>query len=266
MKIIENAYATLDGAYYESGGLIEGTQRIPTNHPMPYWQQGNVENFLGIQKDSIKSPIKIDAALYVGRIPTHFGHFLLEGLPRLCDAPIMNIPIVGYVTDGFLPNGIKATPRESIDWIINTVVSKKFYTINEHTAFIVGKLYVPKLPIILSHSCPEPWRMSTIIEKIVKAARNKNKETPKEIDSLTLRTLNEKLDNTKEYSNPNSHISKQIAKVSYAKNLFGLTGSNTHISMFAQKNCRTHWEQRGDFNQTDRNQLICDLVKTYNKF
>jgi len=265
MEIVKNAYVTMEGAYYESGGIISGTQRIPTNHPMSYWQQGNEETRLAFKKDDLYLLDNIKDALYVGRIPTHFGHFLLEGLPRLCDAAIMNMPIVGYVTDGFLPEGIKATPRESINWVIKTITSEMFYELDGRTEFIVENLLVPELPMVLSCSCSEPWRMSAMIKKIVKAARSENKKIRKS-NKLFLSKKNEEYEGFHDFSNPDDHISKQIAKVSYAKSLHGVTGSNTHISMFAQKNCLTSWEQRGDFDQTDRNQLICDLVKTYNNF
>lgn len=114
MNIIKNSYVNRNGAYYNSGGLIEGTQRISINHQTKYWQQGNIENFLSLNVDNIGDEIKIKEAIYVGRIPTHFGHFIMEGMARLCDVVNINKPIIGYITDGYLPEGIKVTVSKNI--------------------------------------------------------------------------------------------------------------------------------------------------------
>ena len=114
MNIIKNSYVNRNGAYYNSGGLVEGTQRILINHQSIYWQQSNVENHLSLNINEIKDEIKIEEAIYIGRIPTHFGHFIMEGMARLCDVVNINKPIIGYITDGYLPEGIKPTPQKEI--------------------------------------------------------------------------------------------------------------------------------------------------------
>jgi len=266
MEKIKSAYVNQIGAYTRVCGLVEGTQRIPTNHRMEYWQQANTEIPLAIKTSNVKDASYIYEALYVGRIPTHFGHFLLEGLPRLCEAASMGIPIVGYITDGFLPEGIKPTPRKEINWVIKSITDQKFYQIKKDKNFFVENLYVPRLPIVISQSCSEPRRMTPMIHKIVKAAR-KEYIPDFSIENLYLKRTGEIIepDNSLTISDPISILAKQISTVSFAKKISGKTGSNTHISMFAQADCFTDWQQRGDFLQSDRNQLICDLIKTYNK-
>lgn len=265
MELVKDAYVDQSGAYYRSGGLIVGTQRIPNDHEMEYWQQANVETALA----KINRPAKtVDTAMYVGRIPTHFGHFLLEGLPRLCDAVSLNVPTIGYITDGFLPEGIVATPREEIEWAIRSITTSPFLALDKEDVFHVKTLLVPTLPIKLSHSCAEPWRMTPMIQKLIKKARSENKDIKKPIWGLYLRRSGEN-DIREEcdgyvLSDPSDKFSRQIAKVSYAPKLMGVTGSNTHLSMFAPASCETTWFSRGDSQQGDRNQLICDLVRTYN--
>jgi hypothetical protein len=266
MKIINNSYINRNGAYYNSGGLIEGTQRILINHQTKYWQQGNAENFLSLSIDNIKDEIKINEAIYIGRIPTHFGHFIMEGMARLCDVVNINKPIIGYITDGYLPEGIKPTPQKEIRWGIESATNEHCYEIHEDETDLVEKLYVPTLPYHLSHSCSEPWRMSSIIKKIVDCARNENIDIF-EIEKYCL----SRYEDTKEsrdfvYSDPTEPISRQIAKISLANELYGKVGSNTHLSIFAKSNAKTNWIPRGSYQEGDRNQLICDLVKTYNNF
>ena len=268
MQIIKNSFVDRDAAYHASGGIIYDTQRITKNHSMEYWQQGNCETFLGKKFGSVENIKIIDQALYVGRIPTHFGHLIMEGLARLCDAPSIRIPIIGYVTDGFLPEGIFPTPKKDVDWLISTITDQIFYQIEEGETYNVKNLYVPTLPYFLSQHCAEPWRMSDLIKKVVDQAQSLHGNNL-EVDDLYLIANNQNVD-TKylncKFSDPTSELSKQIAIASQAKKLYGNTGSNTHISIFAKKNCLTEWKQRGDFDQADRNQLICDLVKTYNLF
>jgi len=57
MEIIKKGYVNRNGAYYNSGGLIEGTQRILMNHQSNYWQQGNSENFMALNDDDVKNEV-----------------------------------------------------------------------------------------------------------------------------------------------------------------------------------------------------------------
>jgi hypothetical protein len=266
MEIIKNAFVNRNGSYYESGGIVDGTQRILTNHQTKYWQQGNVENMLAIDVNNIINLIEIKEAIYVGRIPMHFGHFIMEGMARLCDVVNLDKPIIGYITMGYLPDGIKSTPEKEIRWFISCATDQYFYEVNDDETYFVKNLFVPKLPYHLSQSCSEPWRMTNLIKKIVFDCRLKHSDI-NEIDVLYLKRNEEEVF-YKEcvISDPNSELSKQIAMVSKANKLIGKCGSNTHLSIFAKNNCFTEWTQRGNFNECDRNQLICDLIKTYNYF
>lgn len=84
MKIITEAIVNRGAAYNSVGGLITGTQRISEKHTIDYWQQANFSINLAIDINNLKDIKEIETAVYVGRIPTHFGHFLMEGLARLC--------------------------------------------------------------------------------------------------------------------------------------------------------------------------------------
>lgn len=269
MRIIKNAIVTPEAAYYPSGGIVEGTQRIPTSHLMPYWQQDNAEICLSRIFDLQNTySVAVPKALYAGRIPTHFGHFLLEGLPRLCDVGTFEAPVIGTVAKGVLPVGKAWMPEESMDWILSVIFdSINFVSPPTGVLLCVDNLYVPDLPLVLSQSCPEPWRMSDLISKIIQAARTKHPEIT-EIESLYLRYAGQNIAECEGHtpSDPTEPLSLQIAKVSMAKSLTGHAGSNTHISMFARQNAYTTWFWRHDFEQTNRNQLICDLVKTFNTF
>lgn len=266
MDIIKNSYVDRNACYHNSGGLIDGTQRILMNHQTKYWQQGNVENFLSLNIDNVKNQIKIEEAIYIGRIPTHFGHFIMEGMARLCDVVNISKPIIGYITDGYLPEGIKPTPQNEIRWIIQSATNETFYEINEDEIYLVETLYVPRLPYHLSHSCSEPWRMCSIIKKIVDKARKENPDIV-EIDRYCLNRYEDIKENSNfEYSDPTESISRQIAKISVVNELFGKIGSNTHLSIFAKSETKTNWIPRGSYQEGNRNQLICDLVKTYNIF
>ncbi len=265
IQIIEKAFVDSEAAYHYSGGIIEGSQRIPTNHLIDYWQGENKELTLSHDFKVEKSLIKMKKALYVGRIPVHFGHFLMEGLPRLCEAINFDIPIIGH----FNPGTVKPENQYKVDnvmWLIETLVEEPFIKVNENEFYRINKLFVPDLPLILSQSCAEPWRMTKAIKKIVKRARKENPDVKDNIKSLYLKRDDEKDIQGHEISDSKMHISKQIAKVSYAKKLIGKAGSNTHLSIFARHNAYTNWTLRHDFLQTNRNQLICDLVKTFNKF
>ena len=275
MEIIKNGFVTQNGAYYNSGGLVNDSQRITSNHVMDYWQQGNITTNLAINKNEILKLIKIEKALYVGRIPLHFGHFIIEGLARLCDAANFDIPIIGYLTTGFLPEGILTTPIDDIRWVINSVTNQYFYEITDSETYQIETLYVPKLPIILSQSCSEPWRFTPIIKKIVTSALElypddfRQIANPTKIEKLYLRRYEEMNKCNIEpsiynrESNPTDSLAKQISYVCRADTLLGVMGSNTHLSIFAKSNVKTIWTHRGDLN-TYRNQLICDLIKTYN--
>jgi hypothetical protein len=191
----------------------------------------------------------------------------MEGLARLCEAINLNIPIIGYITNGFLPEGIKPTPIDDIRWVITSITNQHFYEIEDYEMFKVKRLYIPELPIILSQSCSEPWRMTNMITKIVTAARLKHPNINQPINDLYLKRYEEiELNHDITYSDPTSELSRQIANISYTKKLTGLSGSNTHASIFANHNTLTEWKSRGNFIETDRNQSICDIVKSFNNY
>jgi hypothetical protein len=265
MKIVKDALVTRDGAYYSSGGLIPGTQRFPTNHRMEYWQQGNLELNLAVKLN--RKPNRVmETALYAGRIPLHFGHFLMEGLPRMCDSvEFSDIPMVGYYTEGFLPEGIEAMDIEDAKRIVEAFSSNGLSEIEDKEVVQVKQLILPELPLVLSQSCSEPWRMTEMISLIVKRALELYPNT-KEIGYLYLTRLKEEAQHPEVIQNhPSDDIFLQIAKVVKANCLAGVIGSNTHLSMFASKRTKTEWMPRGDYEQAHRNQCICDLIRTYNK-
>jgi predicted methyltransferase len=125
---------------------------------------------------------------------------------------------------------------------------------------------VQTVPYHVSHSCAEPWRMSSLINKIVNCARLDNDDIFK-IEKYCLSRYEDVKENIDYiYSDPTESISRQIAKISLANELYGKVGSNTHLSIFAKSEAKTNWIPRGSYLEGDRNQLICDLVKTYNNF
>ena len=71
-------------------------------------------------------------------------------------------------------------------------------------------------------------------------------------------------DNNFSYDKWPEIIFEQIAKFSVAEKLTGRMGSNTHLAIFANKDAICEFEKRGVTHETLRNQLICELVKTYN--
>jgi hypothetical protein len=272
IEIVNKAFVDKNAAYYNSGGIINGTQRMPTNHLIDYWQQDNAELNLSHDFKVEKSLIKVKSALYVGRIPVHFGHFLMEGLPRLCDTVNFNIPLIGMMPSLDETKPENKNKAEAIKWLLETITDEPFYKVVENQFYRIDKLYVPTVPLVLSQSCGEPWRMTKIIAKIVKKARKDNPDVKDNIKNLYLKRDGETIMYGSpellgaEYSTSEDHISKQIAKVSYAIMLSGKTGSNTHLSLFARHNTMTNWTYRHDYLQTNRNQLICDFIKTFNKF
>ena len=267
MKIISNAYITQDGVYNSAGGLVEGTQRISSNHLLPYWQQGNLDQKLALPLDELSKRLDIDTieeAVYVGRIPMHLGHFLIEGLGRLSDVVGLSLPVVGYFTLGILPQGILPIPSGSFQWLISAILDgSDGIFVTEHKVQYVKTLLIPEQPIILSQSCAEPWRLTPLISKIVEYARKANPDV-QHIDRLHLKRYNEPDDFFYQPNSPLDPIHRQIARVSHADYLYGTAGSNTHLSIFGKQNARTEWLPRGNYQETMRNQLICDLVKTYN--
>jgi hypothetical protein len=108
--------------------------------------------------------------------------------------------------------------------------------------------------------------MSSLINKIVDCSRIENGDVI-EIEKYYLSRYEDEKENSKFiYSDPTELISRQIAKISFANELYGKVGSNTHLSIFAKYNAKTNWIPRDNYREGDRNQLICDLVKTYNNF
>jgi hypothetical protein len=278
MEIVNNAFVNQTAAYYNSGGLIVGTQRIPYYNPQEYWQQANIETTLAIKTTNIVETIKgenfIDKALYIGRIPEHLGHFIMEGLPRLSEVLNFDIPIIGYTTKGFLPSGFETLPKEDIKWIFSRF-KNKFIEISETDTFMVNTLYVPQLPIKMCNNCEEPWRLSKLIKFLKDEAIKETgivncedvlyltrfDETMEDINT-TMESLNE---SSFEVHNPRSSLATQISKVSLAIKLYGIMGSNTHLSIFGRKEADTYWFPRRNIERV-RNQLICDLTKTYNLY
>lgn len=267
MNIYQNAYVDDKAAYFSSGGIIPDTARIPTSHLMEYWQQDNCEIPSAQSFKDVKIYKEIDAALYVGRIPSHFGHFLMEGLPRLCDAIHLNIPIIGHIAYGKTKKPEHLIQIKSIEWMLKNITKEKFYRVKTNKIYKIKNLYISDLPILLSQHCAEPWRMTPLIDRIVTKARKKFPKYKDNNRPLYLKRIGEEINFDGDISDPTTHVAEQIARVSYASELHGKAGSNSHVSMFAKFNAFTNWKERhDDFIQTNRNQLICDIIKTFNKF
>lgn len=256
--IYHNVIVNQNAAYKENHALILNSQRITLEQPHHYWQQANLD--LSLSK--ILKPSKtIQQAIYIGRIPLHFGHFLIEGLPKMVDLPFLNLPFIGYLTKGFLPPNIKAMEEDQARTLIKMISKNKFIEIKENENILVKNLIFNDPPLTISHTVHDPEKMSKLILHITKEC--KKLHPMNEIENLYLNRLDEEL---KENSNnPNDPITLQIAKVANAKSLEGKSGSNTHLSMFANKFTKTNFIPRNDPDQTDRNQLLCELIRMYNK-
>lgn len=256
--IYHNTIVTQNAAYLENNSILENSQRIPTHQPQHYWQQANLE--ISLSKNLIPNKI-VKEAIYIGRIPLHFGHFLIEGLSKMTDLPFLNLPFIGYLTKGFLPPNIYPMKESEARKIINIISKNTFIELNENDQVLVENLHFNTPPMTISHTVHDPVKMSKLIKHISKEC--KSLHPMKEINHLILNRLEDPvLENS---NNPNDPITLQIAKVSNAKKLSGKTGSNTHLSMFANQNTITEFIPRNDPEQTDRNQLLCDLIRMYNK-
>lgn len=234
---------------------------------MRYWQQANSELTVS-RTNRVGEIVPIEEALYIGRIPTHFGHFIMEGLPRLCDIHEMKIPIVGYVTTGTLPPDKRPIPIDNVCGIIHMLSEEVYHHVEVSFDYQVKKLYVPDLPYYLSYSCAEPWRMRDCIETIVTKCRQQNGDIENLSEDLWL-SRDDEMSEAKtplmaiNASNPFSDIKEQIASISIRSKLHGFVGSNSHASIFARQSCKSNFTSRGSW-ESDRNQAICDLVKSYN--
>ncbi len=255
--IYNNAIVTKNAAYRESGALIEGTQRISLEQPQTYWQQSNLELTCSINQKPSKT---IKTAIYVGRIPLHFGHFLIEGLPKLHQMYQLDFPYIGYITKGFLPEGIKHMPEEQARKILNLLSSQKFYEIDGDESILVENMIFSKPPLTISHTVHDPLCMSQLTTTLAQRCNDLYN-----LSDIEILKLNRYEDEIESYSNnPEDELSLQIAKVYNAKKLIGNVGSNTHLSMFAKSICITDFKYRNEPTQTDRNQYICELIRTYN--
>lgn len=255
--IYNNTIITQQAAYLENHSILLDSQRINLDQPQHYWQQAN-EN-LTLSKNLKPNKI-VKEAIYIGRIPLHFGHFLLEGLPKMHQLPFLNLPFIGYLTTGNLPENIFPMKESEARNLIKIISQNQFIEILPDDQILVENLFFEKPPLTLSHTIHDPVKMSKLIKHIT--TKCKDLHPMKEIEHLHLNRLDEPIEENS--NNPNDPITLQIAKTANAKHLSGKAGSNTHLSIFAKNVTTTDWIPRKDPEQTDRNQLICDLQKTYN--
>lgn len=288
MKIYKNCFLFRgyeDVPYYPydyKGVLIREALRLPHHHPNKYWSNyhHHVEDL--IDMETILSYIKeenecgfnyfeIPECVYVGGITNHIGHFILESLSKLSEATMMSsIPTNYYIGDAVLPEGIVPCPKEEIKTVVDTLGLTQLEIPPKGAFYMVDTLYVPEKPYILSHSCSEPWKTTEMIKKIVsKAVKLYPME---EIDILYLKRFGEAEDNKGyTYSDPNLPLLEQISMIYHSRKLIGQVGSNTHMCVFAKYDTETEWKTReggnsGHYEESYRNQAICDLIKTFNKF
>lgn len=268
-NVLVNKY----GAYAKIGinqfSLIEGTSRISSKHPNEYWRNAYEEVPKLIEVTSHKN---IPVAIYIGRIPLHLGHFIMEGLPKLnliyAYSFNQNSKFIGYITKGILPSGdITALNTEDVQQIMNIAMddqdgyNDRFYDCENENYMVEDFYYIPheKYPYFLSDHVANPSDIAPFIKKIKNYSLEKySQETIKEL------YLPRHDDDNFSYDKWPENIFEQIAKVSVAEKLTGRMGSNTHLAIFANKDTICQFEKRGAAHETLRNQLICELVKTYN--
>lgn len=268
-----NVLVNKDGAYHHFGlgefGLINGTARININHPNEYWRGAYEETPNIIKPHSHKN---IPVAIYVGRIPLHLGHFIMEGLPKinLISEYSFNqrANFIGYITEGILPSGsVTALDINDVTQIINIAMDDKygyrhrFYDCEDMNYMVEDFYYITheKYPYFLSDHVANPGDITPLIQKIKEYSL---KRYPQEaIKELYLPRHD---DDNFSYDKWPENLFEQIAKVSVAEKLTGRMGSNTHLAIFANKDTVCEFEKRGAAHETVRNQLICELVKTYN--
>ena len=256
--IYHNTIVTQDAAYKENTAIIPFTQRISLDQPQHYWQQANQEIHLSKQF----TPNKFyKQAIYIGRIPLHFGHFLIEGLPKMSDLPFLDLPFIGYLTRGNLPPETNTLKESEARKLINLISKNQFIEIETNDQIKVDQLFFSKPPLTISHTVHDPQKMSKLIKHITTECHKIHNIQP--IDTLYLNRIDEEILNIS--NDPNSELTLQIDKVANAKILLGKTGSNTHLSMFANNKTITNFTPRGNPYDTDRNQLLCELIRMYNE-
>lgn len=289
MKVFENCYIFrgYEGIrllpYDKNGVLITDAIRLPKHNLNEYWSKYHSEDFLKSKIDLDEVQIKeeykcrfdykfIDECVFIGGVTNHIGHFILEPLALLAKANLMpnNTPIMYYLGDAVLPEDVLPCPKEEIKTVVDSINLNQLNIPKKGQFFHVSKLYVLDKPWVLSHSCPEPWVFKNTLEKIVNKAVDLYPMVT--IEQLYLKRFGEKeINKDYTYSNPNEPLLKQISRIYHAKKLIGQVGSNTHMCVFAKYDTETLWLKRdgtnsGHYEESYRNQAICDLIKTYNKF
>lgn len=176
------------------------------------------------------------------------------------DVPANNIFSKPYFGNTYITKNFHKTYKEQKEILIQIISQNQFIEILPDDQILVENLFFEKPPLTLSHTIHDPVKMSKLIKHIT--TKCKDLHPMKEIEHLHLNRLDEPIEENS--NNPNDPITLQIAKTANAKHLSGKAGSNTHLSIFAKNVTTTDWIPRKDPEQTDRNQLICDLQKTYN--
>lgn len=291
MKIYNNCYLfrgyeEANFTPYDSNGvLIQEALRLPHQNLNKYWSQWHEADNIKtkIDFDEVLENLKdenrlgfnyryVDECVFVGGVTNHIGHFILESLSKLTEAVLMpnKVPVCYFVGDAVLPEGITPCPKEEIATIVDAMDINQLKIPTRGEFYIIDTLYVPEKPYILSHSCSKPWQSQKMISKIVEKAIELY---PMDyIDVLHLKRFGEtEFDPSHTISNPTLPLLEQISMIYHAKKLIGQVGSNTHMCIFAKYNTPTEWTVRkgsnsGHYEESYRNQAICDLIKTFNKF
>jgi len=280
MKIVKNYIITKGSIYDQWGGIVE-PYRFDINLPSHYWQQAHNETFMSIDYNKVKNKCKKipeEKALYVGCVSMHLGHFLLESLQKFIDIYHLpnTIPVIVDIAPGFLPPGIKHLPMEDVEWVLRSFIKNEFYELptlkkNEDDKkendldYYGNTLYIPEKYIQLSSWCEKPYMFADILKVIVDKAREIS--TVKPCDKIFLsRYETTSILKFFKANDPTSRIYDQIALVSYAKELRGDIGSNTHLSMFASADCKCTWTQNRKNSEGTKNQALCDMIKSFNIF
>ena len=257
---------------YDRWGYLVEPIRFSKGLPSHYWRQAHEDTTLSINYKEVKDDTKKitqKRIFYLGCVSMHLGHFLLESLQKFIDIYNLpsNIPVMCDISPGVLPKGIKHMPMEDVEWILRTFIKNKIInpTIGDSSGYHGDTLYIPEQYVQLSSFCNAPNMFSDIIKVIVSAARETSKVRP--YGKIYLARYETK-DNPKGFrkNNPKSKIYDQIARISYAKELMGDIGSNTHLSIFSTSGCKCTWTQNRKNTEGVKNQAICDMIKSFNTF
>ena len=269
MRIVKD-YIVYRGHVYDQWGALVEPSRFNSNVFNHYWQQTNFGTPISVKYKDKKekcAEAPVNKMIHVGTVSSHIGHFLLESLQKFIDVYYFpnNIPIVVEFGSSVLPDGIKHMPKEDTLWVIQSFIKNKLISVKHKQGYYGDIVYVPDKYMQISSYCEKPYMFSDIIKTIVEEARKISNIEPHDKVYLSRYETKEVPEGFKA-NDPTSRIYDQIALISYAKELEGDHGSNTHLSIFAPASCKYTWTQNRPNLEASRNQAMMDLIKSFNTF